>query len=409
MISRRAAFLIAVAVALFAAFFSSVITYTVYEYNSINNGNISGDEFAELKDFYKKFKEVKNLIETNYLKEPNEEDLLNGALKGMVAALGDPYSYYMTAEEYEEMLIGIEGTYAGVGLSVSVNPNDNQITVINAFKGSPAAENGILPGDKIIGIEGEPVDGSMLDEAVDRMRGEPGTEVTVTINRNGEILEFTIVRAMINYPDMEYRMLDDGIGYIWLYRFDLKSAENMKNAIADLDSKGMKGLVLDLRSNPGGVLTACLEITDIFVPEGIIMYTEDRQGNRYEYPSRSDTLGIPLVVLVNEYSASAAEVFSGAIQDHGVGTIIGKTTFGKGLVQNLHPFKEGDVLRLTTSEYFTPKGRKINEKGVVPDIEVDELEEAYDYMRENPGKELPVELDAPLSTGIEELKRLINE
>lgn len=327
----------------------------------------------------------------------------------MVEALKDPYSYYMTAEEYQEMMIGIEGSYAGVGLSVTVNSQDNQITVLTVFKNSPAEGAGMLVGDKIIGIEDDPVDGSMLDEAVSRMRGEPDTDVNVTVNRNGEILKFTLTRAIVEYPDMEHRMLNDQVGYIWLYRFDKNSPQNMKDAIKDLEGQGMKGLVLDLRSNPGGLLTACLEIANMFVPKGLIMYSEDRYGAREEFKAGEGKLDIPLAVLVNEYSASASEVFTGAVQDHETGIVIGKTTFGKGLVQSLTPFTEGDVLRLTTSEYFTPKGRKINQIGVIPDIDVDDLQEALDYVKENPGKQLPDELDAVLMRGIEEVTRLIGQ
>ena len=185
MISKKAAALIAIVVAIFTCFFSIVISMTVMEYNAISNGNITGDQFGELKDFYKKFNGIKEIIERSYLEEPNTEDLLDGALKGMVEALKDPYSYYMTAEEYQEMMIGIEGSYAGVGLSVTVNSQDNQITVLTVFKNSPAEGAGMLVGDKIIGIEDDPVDGSMLDEAVSRMRGEPDTDVNVTVNRNG--------------------------------------------------------------------------------------------------------------------------------------------------------------------------------------------------------------------------------
>ncbi|HZK34834.1 MAG TPA: S41 family peptidase [Bacillota bacterium] len=409
MISKRAAALIAIVVALFTAFFSIVICVTVVEYRSISNGNIAGEQFGELKDFYRKFNGVKDIIEKSYLEEPNSEDLLDGALKGLVEGLEDPYSYYMTAEEYKEMLIDIEGSYAGVGLSVTVNTDDNQITVMNVFKGSPAESVGMMAGDKIIGIGDESVDGAMLDEAVSKMRGEPDTDVSVTVNRDGDIVKFDLTRAIVEYPDMEYRMINDRVGYIWLYRFDQNSAGNMKSAIAELQGLGMEGLVLDLRSNPGGLLTACLEIADIFLPKGLIMYSEDRYGAREEHSSTSDQVDIPLAVLINGFSASASEVFAGAIQDHEVGVVIGKTTFGKGLVQSLMPFTEGDVLRLTTSEYFTPNGRKINGIGVIPNIEVDDLEEAYEFTRDNPGEQLPVELDAALTRGIEELTGLIGE
>ncbi|NLU35534.1 MAG: S41 family peptidase [Clostridiales bacterium] len=411
MISKRAAVIGAIILIICTAFFSSFITLQVNKYLMIKQGDvIQAQEYAELKDFYRKFNQLKEVIMEDYLEEPELDTLTEGALKGMVASLDDPYTYYLTAEEYQEFLMDMEGTYAGVGLSVSVSDEDNMITVVNAFKGSPAAEAGIAPGDKIVGVNGEDVDGSMLDEAVQKMRGEPGTSVTISILRNGEIKDYTIERAVIDIPDMEYRMLDEEVGYIWLYRFDKDSAKNFVDAVNDLNSQGMKGLVLDLRNNPGGLLDECVAIADMLLPEGLVLYSEDKHGNREEYPSNEEHLDIPLAVLVNEFSASASEVLSGAIQDHGAGVIIGKTTFGKGLVQTIRgPFKEGDVIKLTTSKYFTPNGRDINEKGVEPDIEVEELEEAYEYLLENPNEELPLELDAPLSRGLEEVKKQLKE
>ena len=409
MISKKAAAWGAVIIILFTALFSSFITLKVNEYNVIKNGDtITGEDFTEMKDFYKKFNQIKGVIEQDYIEQPKLETLLNGAIKGMVASLEDPYSYYLTADEYKDFLIDVQGTYAGVGLSVTVSKDDNQITVMDAFKGSPAAEAGIIVGDKIIGIDGEDVDGTMLDAAVNKMRGEPDTEVKVTILRKGEVKDLSIIRANINLPDMEYKMLNNKIGYIWLYRFDQNSSVNFINAIKDLQTQDMKGLVLDLRNNPGGLLDECMAISDVLLPKGLVLYSEDKNGNREDYPSTADYLNIPLTALVNEYSASASEVLSGAVQDHGVGVIIGKTTFGKGLVQTIRgPFKEGDVVKLTTSKYFTPKGRDINHIGVVPDIEVNVSDEATKFITENPGKELPLELDAPLVRGLEEIKKLL--
>ena len=249
------------------------------------------------------------------------------------------------------------------------------------------------------------MDGSKLDLAVSMMKGEPGTVVNITILRGEELIDFTLERAIIEIPDLEYRMLDENIGYIWLYQFDENSPKNFEKAVEDLKSQGMKGLIMDLRGNPGGLLDACTGIADMLLPEGLIVYSENRQQKREEYYSKQDHLGLPLAVLVNEYSASASEVLSGAIQDYGIGTIIGKTTYGKGLVQGLRgPFDDGSALKITTSKYFTPKGRDIHEKGVVPDIEVEMSEEAKKFMTENPDKELPVELDDQLQKAIEEIK-----
>jgi carboxyl-terminal processing protease len=287
-----------------------------------------------------------------------------------------------------------------------VDEEDNNISVLKAFKDSPAARAGILQGDKIVKVEDTDVDGSKLEIAVRMMRGEPGTTVTITVLRGEELIDFTLERAIIEIPDMDYKMIDEDIGYINLYQFDEKSPKNFRDAIKELSDQNMKGLILDLRGNPGGLLDACTAIADMLLPEGLIVYSENRQHKREEYHSSKEQLGLPLVVLVNEYSASASEVLAGAIQDYGVGTIIGKTTYGKGLVQGLRgPFDDGSAMKITTSKYFTPKGRDIHGEGIVPDIEVEISQEAIEFMTENPNDELPVELDNQLQRAIDELRK----
>lgn len=412
MISKKAAAWGAVVIILITAFFSSFLTFQVSKYIDIQSGNryVVSKEVYQLLEKYQLLEEVRQTIEKDYIEEPDKDKLLVGAIKGMAAALEDPYTSYFTAEEYKEFIVQTQGSYAGIGLMVTVDEEDNLITVVRAFKDSPAAKAGIQQGDKIIRVEDMDVSGSELEKAVSMMKGEPGTKVNITILRDGKELNFTLERAIIEIPDLEYRMLDSDIGYIWLYQFDENSPKNFKNAIEDLKGQGMKGLMLDLRGNPGGLLQACTEIADMLLPEGLIVYSENRQGIGEKYYSDKEYLGIPLVVLVNEYSASASEVLSGAIQDYGVGTIIGKTTFGKGLVQGLRgPFKDGSALKITIAKYFTPKGRDIHQKGVVPDIEVDLSEEAKNYLRENSGGELPEELDNQLQKGIEELKKMLSQ
>ncbi len=409
MISRKSAIFAGIILILITALLSSYITLQVNEYIMISQGDIiQAEEYMEMKDFYRKFNQIKAVIQSDYLIEPELDTMLEGAIKGMVSSLDDPYSYYLTAEEYQDFLIDVQGTYAGVGLSVSVI--DNMITVVTAFKGSPAATAGITSGDRIIAVNGKDMDGSMMEEAVSIMRGEPDTQVKVSILRKDEVKEITLTRAIIDIPDLEYRMLDDEVGYLWLYRFDKGSSQNFLDALNDLHSQGMKGLVLDLRSNPGGLLDECVAIADMLLPQGLVLYSEDKEGTRVEYTSNQEMIDIPLAVLVNQYSASASEVLSGAIQDHETGLIIGETTFGKGLVQTIRgPFKEGDVIKLTSAQYFTPNGRDINKKGVTPDIKVKELKAATDFVIENPNEEMPLELDAPLTRGLKEVKNLIGE
>jgi len=406
MANKKRTIIGAVVLVVVTAILTSVLTIQVMAYKTIKSGDsiISRTKYTRLKE-YNQLDEVRNILEQYYIEEPDADEMVTGAIKGLVASLGDPYTYYFTSEEYKDFMERTQGSYAGVGMLVTVDEDDNQITVIKAFEGSPAFEAGIIPGDKVIKVEDTIVDGSSMDKAVAMMRGEPGTEVKVTVLRDGEEKEYTLKRAVVQIPDMEYEILDEKIGYIWLYQFDEKSDKNFENAIDDLKKQGMEALILDLRGNPGGLLDSCVNIADMLLPKGIITYREDRAGNREDYKSDAKYLDIPLVVLVDENSASASEVLSGAIQDYGVGTIIGKTTYGKGVVQTLKPFKDGSALKFTNSKYFTPKGRDIHEKGVVPDIEVDMTDEAVEFLKENPNEDLPLELDAPLLRGIDELKK----
>jgi carboxyl-terminal processing protease len=408
MISKKAAAWGAVVIILITAFFSSFLTFEVSKYLDIQKGDrfiVKRDVYQLLKE-YKKIEEVRKVIDQDYIEEPDWDELFTGAIKGMTAALDDPYTTYFTPEEYQEFIVRTQGTYAGVGLWVTIDEEDNLITIIKAFKDSPAAKAGITSGDKIVAVEGLEMDGSKLDQAVSMMKGTPGTEVTITILRNGSTKDYTLERAIIELPDMEYDMIEKNIGYIWLYQFDENSSKNFRNAVMELNKKGMEGLILDLRGNPGGLLQVCTEIADMLLPEGLIVYSENRQKKQEKYYSNKDYLGLPLVILVDEYSASASEVLSGAIQDYGVGTVIGKTTYGKGLVQGIRgPFEDGSAVKLTISKYFTPKGRDIHEKGVVPDIEIGMSKEARDYLTEDPNRELPIEMDAPLLRGIEEIKK----
>ena len=313
------------------------MTFEVGKYLDIQSGDrfIVKREVYELLKKYELLEQIRQVIERDYIEEIDLDEQLIGAIRGMTDALDDPYTSYFTPEEYKEFITQTQGSYAGIGLWVNVDEEDNRIYVIKAFKDSPADKAGIHQGDKIVKVEDTDVDGSKLEMAVNMMRGEPGTTVNITILRGEELINVTLERAIIEIPDLEYRMIEQDIGYIWLYQFNEKSPKHFKEAIDDLNSQGMKALILDLRGNPGGLLDACTEIADMLLPEGLIVYSENRHKKREEYYSKKEQLGVPLAVLVNEHSASASEVLSGAIQDYGVGTIIGKTTYGKGLVQGL--------------------------------------------------------------------------
>lgn len=412
MLSKKTAALGAAVIIVVTAFFSSFLTLTVNRYIEISRGDrviITREQFGLVED-YRSLDEVRQVLERDHLVAPDREAMLTGAVKGMVESLGDPYTYFFSPQEYRDFVARAQGTYGGIGLWVTVNEDDNMITVVKAFDTSPAMEAGITTGDKIIRVEGQDVDGSRLEQAVGMMRGIPGTAVTISILRDGTVSDFTLERAIIEIPILEYEMLRDNIGYIWLYQFNEKSAENFEQALSSLKEQGMEALLLDLRGNPGGLLEQCVQIADLLLPEGIVVYSEDRHGNREDYSSDEQHLGLPLVILVDEFSASASEVLAGAIQDFGAGTLVGNTTFGKALVQGIRgPFGDGSALKLTTSQYFTPNGRNIQDVGIAPDIKVEMTQVAKEFLEANPGDDLPAELDAALQRGIDEILRKLGQ
>jgi len=412
MLSKKTAALGAAVIIVITAFFSSFLTLTVNRYIEISRGDrviITREQFELIED-YRRLDEVRQVLERDHLVAPDREAMLTGAIKGMTEALGDPYTYFFTPQEYRDFVARAQGTYGGIGLWVTVNEDDNMITVVRAFDTSPAMKAGITTGDKIIRVEGQDVDGSRLEQAVGMMRGIPGTAVTISILRDGTVSDYTLERAIIEIPILEHKMLRDNIGYIRLYQFNEKSAENFEQALSALKDQGMEGLMLDLRGNPGGLLEQCVQIADLLLPEGIVVYTEDRQGNREEYTSDEQSLGLPLVVLVDEFSASASEVLAGAIQDFDAGTLVGNTTFGKALVQGIRgPFGDGSALKLTIAQYFTPNGRNIQDVGIAPDIELEMTQVAKDFLEANPGEDLPAELDAVLQRGIDEVLRKLGQ
>lgn len=318
-----------------------------------------------------KLNEVLYRIETFYFDEVDREKLVEGALYGIVESLGDPYSAYMNEEEMQNRLIQLGDTYSGIGVEVTMV--NNRITILAPFSGSPAEKAGLLPGDQIVEVDGMSLEGLSLNEAVQYIRGEAGSELTLGIIREGRpnIFRVNLVRAEITRSSVEMSMLPGDIGYIKLSRFAQNSPQEFSQAVAELKRQGMKGLVLDLRDNPGGYVPAVVEIARQVVPQGLIFYTEDRDGNlKDEYHSSLRDRGYPMVVLVNENSASASEILAGALQDNEV-PIVGVTTFGKGIAQSSYPLADGSVVTLTVSRFYTPKGNNIHGEGITPDYVVE--------------------------------------
>ena len=329
----------------------------------------------DLSKVKRKTGEIEALINAYYLDEIDAQQIEDTLYTGMVAGLDDPYSVYYTQEQLESMEEATSGEYSGIGATLSQDPDTKEISVVSCFEGTPAEEAGLLPGDVITGWNGNPVSDMELSELVSKIKTDPDEHLTLSIERDGEELEVELTRRAVEVPTVEYEMLGDQIGYIRLLEFDEVTAQQFEEAMSDLESQGMEKLIIDVRNNPGGVLQTVCDMLDQFLPEGLIVYTEDKNGKRTEYTSDEEhQFTKPLAVLVNGNSASASEIFAGAIQDYGIGTIVGTTTFGKGIVQKIFYLSDGTGLKLTMAKYYTPKGHDIHKKGIQPDVEV-ELDE----------------------------------
>lgn len=331
------------------------------------NKGIASEQAPWLSGDWAKLDSALFAIEHYYLQETDREAIIEGALYGLVESLDDPYSEYLSVDDLLEMQIQLGDAYQGIGVEVTLE--NNRVTIIVPYAGSPAQEAGLLPGDQIVEVDGESIEGLPLNEAVAGVRGPAGTPVTLGIIREGapNIFQVTLVRATIERDTVEAEMLPGDVGYLVLSQFADASADEFKKAVSDLRAQGMKGLILDLRDNPGGYLDTAAEIGRLIVPSGLIVYTEDRQGKRTkEYNSDLKERGYPLVVLVNENSASASEIIAGALQDNDV-PIVGVTTYGKGTVQSSYSLGDGSYIKLTVNKFFTPKGKEIQGNGVTPD------------------------------------------
>lgn len=328
-----------------------------------------GERTQEEDEVDAKIQELNRYIDQYYLFDYEEADVENGIYKGLMAGLGDVYTGYYTPEEYASFMESSNGTYSGIGAMLSQDYNTGIITVVRAFEGSPAAEAGMQTDDILYKVEGEEVTGKDLSLVVADLKGIEGTEVTLSILRDAEEIELTMERKNIQVPTVEYRMETNEIGYIAISEFDDVTQEQFMNALEALEGQGMKDLIIDLRNNGGGLVDVTCAILDRLLPEGLIVYTEDKYGKRQEQTSDAENyFAGKMAVLVNGNSASASEIFAGAIKDYGVGTLIGTQTFGKGIVQSLFPLEDGSAIKITVSRYYTPAGNNIHEVGITPDI-----------------------------------------
>lgn len=340
---------------------------------------------AKIED---KADKIEDIIDTYYLNDVDENNIVENIYKGIMNGLDDPYSVYYTKEEYKKLQEETEGSYVGIGVTVRQDTDTGYIKVVEAFENGPAYEAGVRNNDYITKVSGEDINGEELDNVVSQIRGKEGTTVDVTITRPSTNQEYTytIERRSVDVPTIDYEMLKNNIGYIKISEFDTITSSQYIAALEDLEQQGEKGLIVDVRDNPGGVLGSVVEVLQHMLPKGTIVYTEDKNGKGETYTCDGEyEFQKPLVVLVNGNSASAAEIFTGAIKDYGIGTIVGTTTFGKGIVQKLYPLRDGSAVKLTVSKYFTPNGVCIHEKGIEPDVKLEydaEAQTGDEYSKE---------------------------
>lgn len=343
-----------------------------------NSGTVKTATFNDKT--LKKINTIKKLIDSNlyeYSEEVSADNIEEGIFQGMIKSLGDDYAEYISSEKVEEELNDYEGVSYGIGCYVSMDDNDMP-QIYGVFEESPAEKAGVREGDIIISVDGESVRGLSLSQVVDLIKGNEGTDVLIEFSRGDEFIELTVTRGkLIETPTVSFGLLkdDERIGYIRIKEFGEVTVEQYEEAINDLREEGIKGLILDIRSNPGGALNAAVGVARQILPEGIIVYTEDKNGVKKEYTCDGQSeLDLPLVVLINQYSASASEIIAGSIKDYNKGTLVGTQTYGKGIVQSLMNVGDGSMIKLTTSAYFTPSGNNIQGIGINPDIELE-----YDY------------------------------
>lgn len=358
------------------------------------------------EDTVKKINELGTYIDYYYYDDVEERELRDGLYAGLLEGVGDKYSVYYNADEYADLQVSTTGQYYGIGAGLSQNKTTMEVTVNKIYEGTPSEAAGMKKDDVILSVDGTEATSMELTNLVKLIRGDEGTTVHIEIYRPSteENLSFDVERADVTLPSVSSQMLENSIGYILIDSFETDTAKQFEQALADLQAQGMKSLIVDVRYNPGGMLTSVVQILDDILPEGLLVYIEDKYGNRQDYNSDGDTyLDCPIAVLMNENSASAAEIFAGAIKDYDYGTLIGTTTYGKGIVQTIFPLEDGDAVKITTAKYFTPKGNYIHGVGIDPDIELE-----YEYLNPD-GEEYEMQYDNQVQKAIEVLTEKMGE
>lgn len=340
-----------------------------------------------------KINDLTALIKAYYIEDAKDEDLTEGLYKGLFASLEDPYSAYYTQEEYQEMMISASAQYSGIGAVLQQDRDTMQVKIVKVYDETPAQGAGLKAGDQVVRVGNIDANSMELSELVTHIRGKENSKVRLVISREGEFENqvFKVKRATVDVPTVESMMMEDQIGLVVINEFGKATAEDFIQSVEELRQQGMEKIIIDLRDNPGGMFDSVTEVLDYILPEGLIVYTEDKYGNRQEETSDAEhCLDLPMAVLINGNSASCSEIFAGAIRDYGYGVLIGTKTYGKGVVQTVRPLSDNSAIKLTTAKYYTPKGENIHGTGIEPDIELkykysDKIEAgaAYDYTKDN--------------------------
>ena len=365
--------IVAAAVIAFGAgvFFSD----DIYARIAVNATALDKDQSQRYSEILEKISELDSVLDTYYLEADNidPDEMMDNLYKGYLSGVDERYTAYYTPEEYEQLMNDSQGVYVGIGVTVTTDQETGNMVIVTVTEDGPGEAAGLLEGDTIISIEGESVQDMDLDTAVSKIQGEEGTEVTIGVYREstGETLEKTMTRRKMDAQTVAYSMLEDNIGYIQITAFDEVTVEQFDNAVSDLQSQNIRGLIVDVRGNPGGNVDSVCSILDRLLPEGLLVYTIDKNGSKEEeYADNEEVLDIPMAVLVNGDSASASEIFAAALQDYDWAEIVGEQTYGKGIVQYIIPLSDGSAVKLTSAKYYTPNGECIHGIGVTPDVKV---------------------------------------
>ncbi len=380
---------------------TAVITsFCTYKYLSENGGVMYAEKNSSLEGLEETLQNFRAAFEKEYIGEIDDEAMVESAIKGYVSGLGDEYTTYYTKEEMEDLMEETEGNYVGIGIYISAYKESNEIVIIKPMEGSPAEEAGLLPGDIITKVDGVEYNGDTIDEMTNKIKGPEGTKVKVEIKRNGQTQEIEVERRKILISHIDSKIIEDNIGYISISDFEGGCAQEFEENYKNLEEQGIESLIIDIRNNGGGLVDEAIAILELITDKGstLLITTDKNEAEEVTKSEKDPIINMPIVLLVNEYSASASEIMAGALKDNNKATLVGTTTYGKGVIQKVYPLTDGSGLKMTTNEYFTPNHNKINKIGIDPDEEID-LPEEVKYKTD-----ITEEEDTQLQKAIEILK-----